>query len=153
MRSLLGLASAALVVLAACAPIGPPARFVTYEYTVEASIGPFAPGEVVRVVWVPKELSTDRPDVYDVEFCTGLFGPWDSVQALMNQNRPMARPACPLADAKVPSQVALARSNIGEPRTTQLVAPSAPGFYDLRQLVVAGGIPIVSGSVVEVRAR
>jgi hypothetical protein len=150
---LLRFASVALVVLAACAPVGTPARFVTYQYAAVVPVGPFAPGDVVSVEWVARELSTDKPDAYEIELCTGLFGPWDSVQALKNQNQPMARPACPLTDAKVPSQIARARSNIGERLTTQLVAPSAPGYYDLRQIVVTGGNASVGGSVVEVRAR
>jgi hypothetical protein len=150
---LLGLACSALILLVACTPAAPQSRFVAYQYAAEVPIGPFAPGEVVSVEWVPKELSTDRSDVYDVQLCVGFFGPWDSPQALKDQNRPDAQAACPLTDAKVASQLTRARSNIGTRLTTRLVAPSTPGFYDLRQIVITGGNAMLGGSVVEIRAR
>jgi hypothetical protein len=107
----------------------------------------------VSVTWVPTQLSTAKSDVYEIQLCTGFFGPWDSPKALTDQNKPMSQPACPLTDAKVAGEPAHGRSNIGARLTTDLVAPSMPGFYDLRQIVITGGNATVAGSIVEVRPR
>lgn len=152
-RQLLHFASCALVVLVACGPVTTPSQFVAYRYTADVPAGPFAPGEVVRVTWVPSQLSTTKSDVYEIELCAGFFGPWDSPQALKDQNKPMSRPACPLPDAQVAGEPAHSRSNIGARLTTDLIAPAMPGFYDLRQIVITGGNATVAGSVVEVRPR
>lgn len=147
----------AAILLVACTPAATPSpdpgRSVTYQYIAEFPKGPFAPGEVVQVDWVPKQSSTTGSDAYEVELCLGFFGPWDSVEALKSQSQPMAKPACPPVGAKAAVETERTRSNTGARLTTHVIAPSAPGFYDVRQIVLTGGDATVAGSIVEVRAR
>jgi hypothetical protein len=146
----------ALIATLACTPMtsSPTTEHhASYKYILTVPTGPLAPGEIVSLDWVPRLSSSSASGVYDVELCVGLFGPWNSVDALKSQSHPDAKPACPPAGAKVADNTTRTRSNAGAQLRTAIMAPSVPGFYDLRQIVLIGDHASVGASVVEIRAR
>ena len=142
----------AVVLAVSCAPVSTSAqRFPTYQYVLQVPTKPVSPNEKLTLTWEPT-LAQQTSDLYEVQLCVGLFGPWESVEAL-KRSSPDLKPACPPAGAIATSDTVRTSSNLGAPLAVSLMVPSARGFYDLRQISIFGssGNGMTGGSVIEVR--
>ena len=141
----------AVVLAVSCAPVGTSAqRFPTYQYVLQVPTKPVSPNEKLTLTWEPT-LAQQTSDLYEVQLCVGLFGPWESVEAL-KRSSPDLKPACPPAGAIATSDTVRTSSNLGAPLAVSLMVPSARGFYDLRQISIYGsGNSMSAGAVIEVR--
>jgi hypothetical protein len=144
-----------IVLLAmSCAPVTTPTstqRFPMYQYSLQFPTKPVSPNERVTLAWEPRLQSESSPSVYEIQLCVALFGPWQSVEALKNAPQPNTR-SCPPPGAIAMSETLRTPSNTGSPQAATITVPSAPGFYDVRQISVYSGSSATSaGSVIEVR--
>ena len=139
---------------AACAPVVTTAsgqRFETYQYVLEVPVKPVSPNERLKLAWKPQLASQPSSALFEIQLCVALFGPWESVEALKKAAQPDTR-ACPPVGAVATSETARVASNNGQPLAAIVTVPSAPGFYDLRQISIYGaGNSMSAGSVIEVR--
>ena len=143
-----------VLLAASCAPVATPAsaqRYATYTYSVTVPMAPVSLNERLKLLWEPRLASAPSPEVFEIRLCVALFGPWESVEALKKAAQPDTR-ACPPTGAVATSETARIASNNGQPLAAIVTVPSAPGFYDLRQISIYGsGNSMSAGSVIEVR--
>jgi hypothetical protein len=150
-----------LVVVAAlgagCAPVAPPQVGLTsypfYQYTIAPPTEPVAPNEQLHLVWEPHLASDRQSAIADLQLCIALFGPWDTVEALKTAMSNGVRPSCPPSGAVVASDPVRTTSASGARFTTDLLVPSAAGFYDLHQFSITSGGSTSAGGIIEVRKR
>lgn len=140
----------------ATAPASP--QFAYYQYTVAIPTTPLAPNEQLHLVWEPQLAPGRASAVSAVQLCVALFGPWETVGALKTaMSAAGAGTACPPKGAIVSSETLRTTSNSGARLTTELVVPSAPGFYDIDQISINGEAAATSattgGGIIEVRSR
>jgi len=144
----------AVLLAASCAPVATPAsaqRYATYTYTVTVPTKPVSPNERLKLQWEPRLASEPSSEVFEVRLCVAVFGPWESVDALKKAAQPDTR-SCPPVGAVATSETVRTLSNNGQPLAADVTTPSAPGFYDLRQISIYGsGNSMSAGAVIEVR--
>jgi hypothetical protein len=150
-----------LLITTTCGPIfatpQAPPRFTNYQYTLAIPTTPLAPNEQLHLMWEPRP-APDSTAVYAVQLCVGLFGPWETVAALKTaMSAAGPGPACPLKGAVATSETLRTTSNSGLRLATELVVPSAPGFYDIHQVSIDGEGTATSAmgasGIIEVRGR
>jgi hypothetical protein len=154
-----------LIALAALATTCGPAssvlepRFPQYQYTIAIPTGPVAPNEALHLVWEPHLAPGLATAVSTTELCVALFGPWESVDALKSAMSTAATgPSCPPKGAAMSSETMRTTSDSGARLATDLVIPSAAGFYDVRQIsitVTSGATAgaMSSDGIIEVRNK
>ena len=148
-----------LVSAAGCSatPASPQVVHSQYRYVASYPPGPFTPGAVFHVEWIPELMREDSAEPYDVRLCIGVFGPFENASALKEAGSRSggSRPECPAAGAAVSSGVLGTRSDSGNSLGVDLVMPRVNGFYDVRQIAINGVEPTYSamsaGAVVEIR--
>jgi hypothetical protein len=151
-RALLAIALLAV----SCAPFGTSTpssdqRYAMYQYAIEVPTKPVTPNQRLSLTWEPRQAATTSPSFSDVQLCVALFGPFESVEALKRAAQPEA-PSCPPTGATATSQTLRTTTHSGARMATDVMVPSAPGFYDLRQISILGvGNSTSAGSVIEVR--
>jgi hypothetical protein len=134
-------------------------RFPEYRYTIAIPTAPVAPDEELHLVWEPRLALGLATEVSTIELCVALFGPWESVDALKRAMSAAATgPSCPPKGAARSSDTMRTMSNSGARLATDLVIPSAIGFYDVRQIAItigSGGSAsaMAAGGIIEVRNR
>jgi len=122
-----------------------------YQYVLEVPTKPVSPNERLKLAWKPQLASQPSSTLFDIQLCVALFGPWDSVDAL-KKAAPQDIKSCPPSGATTTSQTLRVASNAGDLLAAELTVPSAPGFYDLRQITVYDpGNSMSAGAVIEVR--
>ena len=122
-----------------------------YQYVLEVPTKPVGPNEQLKLAWKPQLATQPSSELFEIQLCAALFGPWETVDALKKAAQPDTR-SCPPPGAISTSQTVRTASNIGVPQLATIKVPSAPGFYDLRQIsVYSPGNAWSGGSVVEVR--
>lgn len=95
----------------------------------------------------------------DLQLCVALFGPWMTVEELKTAMATAgSRPSCPPNGAIISTETLHTTSNSGARLATDLVVPSATGFYDVRQISinVEGGAASSATSadgIIEIRKR
>ncbi len=152
-RALLAVALLAV----SCAPLGTSTpssgqRYAMYQYAVEVPTKPVTPNQRLILTWEPRLASETSSTFSDIQLCVALFGPWESVEALKRSAQVDARPSCPPTGASATSQTLRTTTHSGARMATDVMVPSAPGFYDLRQISIFGaGNATSAGSVIEVR--
>jgi len=145
------------VLAVSCAPfgtstLGPAQSYPMYQYVLQVPTRPVSPNQRLILNWEPKLAAESSSSVYDVQLCVALFGPWESVDALKQAMATRDARSCPPTGASVASETERIASNIGARMTTEVVVPSAPGFYDLRQIsIFSAGGSTSAGSIIEVR--
>jgi hypothetical protein len=123
-----------------------------YQYVLQVSTKSVSPNERLKLAWEPQLASRSSPGIYEIQLCVALFGPWESVDALKQAMATRDTRSCPPTGASVASETERIASNIGARMTTEVVVPSAPGFYDLRQIsIFSAGNSTSAGSIIEVR--
>jgi len=111
-----------------------------------------SPNERLRLAWEPQLASGSSTSTYEIQLCIALFGPWESVDALKSAMATRDTRSCPPVGASVASETQRIASNTGARIVTEVTVPTAPGFYDLRQISIMGaGNATSAGSVIEVR--
>jgi len=119
------------------------------------SLGPFNPGDSLRIVWTPRLVQTSSAAPYDIRLCVGVFGPYGNVESLKQASSTSAD--CPVASATVGTEVLRAQSGEGSQMEATLKLPSQPGFYDVREVTINGVGPARSAmsaaGIIEVRSR
>ena len=145
---------AALVV--SCAPFtstpAPANSYPMYQYVVQSPTKPVSANERLKLAWEPQLASGSSTSIYEIQLCVALFGPWDTVDALKKAMTTRDTRTCPPPGASVASETERVPSNTGARTATEIIVPSAPGFYDLRQIsVFSAGNSTSAGSVIEVR--
>jgi hypothetical protein len=144
-----------IVLLAvSCAPAAqtPTQRFPNYQYVLVVPTKPLTPNERLTLTWEPKLAEQPSSTLFEMRLCVALFGPWESVDALKKGMGTRDTKSCPPGGAAATSPTVRTASATGAPLTTEIVAPSARGFYDLRQITVYdAGNSMSAGGIVEVR--
>jgi len=147
-----------IVLLAvSCAPSssptpGPAQTYPMYQYVVQVPTKPLSPNERLKLAWEPRLASGTSSSIYELQLCVALFGPWESVDALKKAMATRDTRSCPPLGATVASVTERVASNTGARMDTEVMVPSAPGFYDLRQIsIFSAGNSTSAGSVIEVR--
>jgi hypothetical protein len=148
------------VSITACAAAAPEVKIThpQYRYVPIFPAGPLPAGQPFHVTWTPQLVRMDAAEPYDVRLCIGLYGSFADPGALKeaSSRSSATRPDCPPSGAVVSSGVLRTRSDSGAPLATDLVLPTAVGFYDVRQIEISGVDPAysvtASGSLLEVRA-
>jgi hypothetical protein len=143
---------AAVLLAVSCTPAATPAqRFPVYEYVLQVPTKPVSPNERLTLPWEPRLAPQLSSDLFEIQLCVAVFGPWESVEAL-KKSAPQDTKSCPPTGAIATSQMVRTASGGGARLAAEITAPSAPGFYDLRQISVYGaGNSTSGGSVIEVR--
>jgi hypothetical protein len=145
------------VITVSCAPFNTstPASaqsYPMYQYVVQVPTKPVSPNERLKLAWEPRLASGSSTTIYEIQLCVALFGPWESVDALKKAMAPRDTRSCPPVGASVVSETERVASNIGARMATEVIVPSAPGFYDLRQIsILSAGNSTSSASIIEVR--
>jgi len=122
-----------------------------YQYVLEVPTKPASPNEQLKVAWKPQLAAQPSSELFEIQLCVALFGPWETVEALKKAAQPDTR-SCPPAGAIATSETVRTASNNGAPQAATIKLPSAPGFYDLRQIsVYSQGDAWSAGSVIEIR--
>jgi hypothetical protein len=123
-----------------------------YQYVlVEVPTKPVSPSERLILTWEARQSSETSLNFSDIQLCVGLFGPWESVEALKRAASP-GRPSCPPSGAVATSETLRTTTHSGARMATALILPAAPGFYDLRQVsIFDAGNSTSTGSIIEVR--
>jgi hypothetical protein len=123
-----------------------------YQYVVQVPTKPVSPNERLKLAWEPRLASGTSASIYEIQLCVALFGPWESVDALKKAMGPRDTRSCPPPGASVASETSRIASNSGTPMATEVIVPSAPGFYDLRQIsIFSAGNSTSAAAVIEVR--
>jgi hypothetical protein len=123
-----------------------------YQYVVHVPTKPVTPNERLKLAWEPRLTSGTSPNIYEIQLCVALFGPWESVDALKKAMGPRDTRSCPPPGALVAGETSRIASNSGARIATEVMVPSAPGFYDLRQIsILSAGNSMSAGAVIEVR--
>ena len=152
----------ALALLAAtCGPAAsvPEPRFPQYQYAIAIPATPVAPNEELHLVWEPHLAPGLATAVSTMELCVALFGPWESVDALKSaMSSAVTGPSCPPKGAALSSDTLRTRSDSGARLATDLVIPSATGFYDVRQITITVTSGATAGAmsgdgIIEVRNK
>ena len=132
-----------LVILgASCGPMfstpQPSPAFAYYQYTVAIPTRPVAPNQQLHLVWQPQLVHQTSSAVSTLELCVALFGPWKTPGdlKLAMSAATAGGPSCPPAGAVTASESFRTASNTGAAFATDLVVPSAAGFYDVRQITI-----------------
>ena len=139
-----------------CTPVGAPTadsgqRFALYQYMLEVPTKPVSPNEQLKLAWKAQLAAQPSSALFEIQLCAALFGPWETVEAL-KKAAPQDTRSCPPAGAIATSEIVRTASNNGAPQAATIKVPSAPGFYDLRQISVYGaGNSTSAGSIIEVR--
>lgn len=138
-------------------PVASP-QFAMYQYTVVVPTKPLTPNEQLHLVWEPRLIAGSVSGIADVQLCVALFGPWPTVEALKTaMSASEVRPSCPPSGAVIASETMRTTSNSGARFATDVIVPSAVGFYDVQQISIssAGGASSATsgGGIVEVRNR
>ncbi len=133
-------------------------QFTYYQYTVAIPTTPLAPNEQLHLVWEPHLAPGSAAAVSGLQFCVALFGPWETVAALKTaMSAAGPGPVCPPKGAVVSTETLRTTSNSGVRLTTELIVPSAPGFYDIHQISISGEGTATSattaGLIIEVRSK
>jgi hypothetical protein len=141
---------------ASCGPFtstpAPANSYPMYQYVVQIPTKPVSPGEPLKLAWEPRLASGSSSSIYEIQLCVALFGPWESVDALKKAMATRDTRSCPPDGASVASETERVASNTGARMATEVMVPSAPGFYDLRQIsIFSAGNSTSAGSVIEVR--
>jgi hypothetical protein len=127
-------------------------RYPLYQYVLVVPTKPVTPNERLTLTWEPKLAAQPSSTRFEMQLCVALFGPWESVDALKKGMDTRDTKSCPPSGAAATSPTLRAASATGAPLTTEIVAPSARGFYDLRQITVYdAGNSMSAGGIVEVR--
>ncbi len=151
--------SLALTVLACTStPSSPPVLHAQYQYLATYPLGPFNPGDSLRIVWTPRLVQTSSAAPYDIRLCVGVFGPYGNVESLKQaSSTSAAKVDCPVASAAVATEVLRAQSGESSQMEATLKLPSQPGFYDVREVTINGVDPARSAmsaaGIIEVRSR
>ncbi len=123
-----------------------------YQYVVQVPTKPVSPNQRLILVWEPRLASESSTSFYGMQLCLALFGPWESVDALKKAATYDSGATCPPTGAIATSQTLRTASNSGARMAADVMVPSAPGFYDLRQISISdSGNSTSAGSVIEVR--
>lgn len=148
-----------VVTVLACTstPSSPPVQHAQYQYAASYPLGPFNPGDPLRIVWTPRLVQPSSAAPYDIRLCVGVFGPYGSIESLKQASSSGAKVDCPIASAAVATDVLRAQSSDGTPMEAILKLPSQPGFYDVRQVAIGGNDPARSATsaagIIEIRSR
>ncbi len=122
-----------------------------YQYVLQVPTKPVIPNERLTLTWEPRLAPQPSADLFEIQLCVALFGPWGSVEAL-KKSAPQDTKACPPTGAIATSQTLRTASASGARLAAEITVPSAPGFYDLRQISIYGaGNSMSGGAVIEVR--
>lgn len=121
-------------------------------------LGPFNPGDSLRIVWTPRLVQSSSAAPYDIRLCVGVFGPYGNVESLKQaSSTSAAKVDCPVASAAVATEVLRAQSGESSQMEATLKLPSQPGFYDVWQVTINGVDPARSAmsaaGIIEVRSR
>ena len=117
----------------------------------EVPTKPVSPNEQLKLAWKAQLAAQPSSALFEIQLCAALFGPWETVEAL-KKAAPQDTRSCPPAGAIATSEIVRTASNNGAPQAATIKVPSAPGFYDLRQISVYGaGNSTSAGSIIEVR--
>ena len=132
-------------------------QFTYYQYTVAIPTTPLAPNEQLHLVWEPHLAPGSAAAVSALQFCVALFGPWETVAALKTAMSAAGPRTCPPTGAAISSDTMSTMSNSGARLATNLVVPSATGFYDVHQIAITSVGESTSvttaGGIVEVRSK
>jgi hypothetical protein len=121
-----------------------------YQYVLDVPTKPVSPSERLTLTWQPRLAPQPSSTLFETQLCVALFGPWASVDALKKSGTEAK--SCPPSGAVATSQTLRTASNSGAPMGATITVPSAPGFYDLRQIAVYGaGHSTSGGGILEVR--
>jgi len=142
---------AAVLLAVSCTPATSGQRFPMYQYVLQVPTKPVSPNERLTLTWEPRLAPQPSADLFEIQLCVALFGPWGSVEAL-KKSAPQDTKACPPTGAIATSQTLRTASASGARLAAEITVPSAPGFYDLRQISIYGaGNSMSGGAVIEVR--
>lgn len=152
-RALLAVAFLAV----SCAPFGTSTpdsgqRYAVYRYAAQVPSTPVSPNQRLILTWEPQAAAEPSSRFFEIQLCVALFGPWESVDALKRAPQPLESRSCPPTGAAATSSTLRTTTHSGARMASELAVPSAPGFYDLRQISIMGaGNARSAGSVIEVR--
>jgi hypothetical protein len=120
----------------------PPPPAAQYQYVATYALGPFSPGDSLRIVWTPRLVPTSNAAPVDIRLCVGVFGPFGSIESLKQASSSGVQQVdCPVAAAVVATDVLRAKSGESSQMEATLKLPSQPGFYDVRQVAISGAEP------------
>lgn len=139
-----------------CVPLGaspsPSQRYANYQYVLQVPTKPVSPSQRLILTWEPQLAAEQSSSLSEMQLCVALFGPWESVEALKKAAQLDSRPSCPPTGAVATSATLRTTTNSGARMATDLLVPSAPGFYNLLQIsIFSAGDTTSAGSVLEVR--
>lgn len=153
MRALLAVALLAV----SCVPFGTSTtdsgqRYAVHRYAAQVPTTPVSPNQRLTLTWEPQVAAESSSTFFEIHLCVGLFGPWESVEALKRAPQPPDSRSCPPTGAVATSSTLRTTTHSGARMVMEVTMPSALGFYDLRQISIFGaGNSTSAGSVIEVR--